>query len=843
VIGALSNASRRFYFRQPGQLGLAIAGIALGVAVVVGIDLANSAARRAFELSGEIVMGGATHQLVAPVGRLPETVYRELRLDFGLEHVTPVIQGRLRIPALPGRSFTLLGIEPLTGAAFRNGLGVRSNDSIDLTAFISRPDTIILPEALALELDRRPADQQKNSLGVQIAGQPHTLRVVGLLDQNAHGFLWADIATAQELFEMTGYLTRIDLILTAEEAARVSQADLGAAILVATNTNRRTLDQMTRAFRINLAALSLLALVVGMFLIYATMSFAVVQRRTQTGTLLALGMTRRELLAATLLEALALGLVATTLGLILGQLLAQGLIQIILRTIQDLYFTTGVSSVNTDPFVFIKGGMLGIGATLLAAIAPALDAAHTPPSSVMRRASLERAMQKRVRSAAWLALPCILLAALILKLTATNLYAAFGGIFLIIVAGALLIPLITLHWLHLLARPAGKFFGIAGSLAMRGAAASLSRTGVAIAALSVAVTTVIGMGLMIGSFRASLDSWLDTTLLADFYVSVDDATYTTADDTFSPEQLSEIADLPGVTGLSLGRYTRIKTPTGELALRALRPGPRGWGIEIIAGDRAEALAKLAAGSAVLISEPLALRRGLTPAGQIELPTRLGSKTFDIAGVFRDYRTDGGSVLLDLDLYRRYWDDDRLNAVGVYTEEGHDSGSMQKALESALSTTFPARMTVVANKLIREASLAVFDRTFEITQVLRILAGIVAFLGILSALLALQLERIREAAILRALGFTPTEIAGQTLLQTTILGFTAGLFAIPSGIVLAALLVHVINARAFGWSMSLSVFPQDLFAGLAIATLAAFLAGIYPARRLARSVIARGLRNE
>jgi len=151
--------------------------------------------------------------------------------------------------------------------------------------------------------------------------------------------------------------------------------------------------------------------------------------------------------------------------------------------------------------------------------------------------------------------------------------------------------------------------------------------------------------------------------------------------------------------------------------------------------------------------------------------------------------------------------------------------------------------VVANKRIREGSLAVFDRTFEITQVLRILAGLVAFLGILSALLALQLERIREASILRALGFTPRQIAKQSLVQTTVLGLTAGLFAIPLGIVLAALLVYVINQRAYGWSMSFSLFPGDLIGGVVLAVAAAFLAGIYPARRLSRGTVAQGLRYE
>ena len=151
--------------------------------------------------------------------------------------------------------------------------------------------------------------------------------------------------------------------------------------------------------------------------------------------------------------------------------------------------------------------------------------------------------------------------------------------------------------------------------------------------------------------------------------------------------------------------------------------------------------------------------------------------------------------------------------------------------------------VVPTRLLREGSLTVFDRTFRITQVLRILAGIVAFLGILSALLALQLERIRESGLLRALGYTPGQVARHTLVQTTALGITAGLLAIPLGLVLAYLLVFVINQRSFGWSMGFTVLPADLLGGIALATVAALLAGLYPARRLSATNIAESLRYE
>jgi putative ABC transport system permease protein len=188
-----------------------------------------------------------------------------------------------------------------------------------------------------------------------------------------------------------------------------------------------------------------------------------------------------------------------------------------------------------------------------------------------------------------------------------------------------------------------------------------------------------------------------------------------------------------------------------------------------------------------------------------------------------------------------WGYEPPNGVGIYREPDAD----RRAIDDALGAFAAERgdVTLAANEEIRRVTLNVFDRTFEITGVLRLLAGIIAFLGILSALLALQLERSREVATLRAVGFTRAQTGANSLAQTTLLGVVSGLLALPLGVVLAALLIYVINQRSFGWTMGFVVAPEQLVTGIVLAVAAAFLAGLYPARRLARQPIAANLRGE
>jgi len=284
----------------------------------------------------------------------------------------------------------------------------------------------------------------------------------------------------------------------------------------------------------------------------------------------------------------------------------------------------------------------------------------------------------------------------------------------------------------------------------------------------------------------------------------------------------------------------LPTEYGELAVRGIRPGPRGWGLEIVAGD-ADALGELAAGRGVVASERFTFARGLTVGDELALPAPEGERRLPIVGVFRDFNTGDYSVVIALDLYRRLFRDTSLTGVGIQLLPDGDRAAVEQALRAALPASPPFRLR--SSETIEQLSLEVFDRTFKITEVLRVLAAVVAFLGVLSALLSIELERARELAVLRALGFVPRQLLATLLTQTGLLGAAAGLAALPLGAALAALLVHVINRRSFGWSMSFVVTPGPLLTGLALAVVAAVLAGIYPALRASRVELGGALREE
>jgi putative ABC transport system permease protein len=257
-------------------------------------------------------------------------------------------------------------------------------------------------------------------------------------------------------------------------------------------------------------------------------------------------------------------------------------------------------------------------------------------------------------------------------------------------------------------------------------------------------------------------------------------------------------------------------------------------------DPARSLAALASGAGAVISERLAFARGLRTGDDLVVPTASGQKSLPIVGTFRDFNTGNYSAVVALEVLRRDWDDALLSGIAIRLASSARPADVEAELRRLL---VDYGMRIRSSTAIRELSLAIFDRTFKITEVLRVLAAIVAFLGVLSALLSIELERSREIAVLRALGFPPRSLTSTLLMQTGLLGATAGAGAIPLGIVLAALLVYVINERSFGWTMRFQVAAGPLVAGMALAVAAALLAGLYPAVRARKGDLAAALREE
>ena len=814
----LALSSLRFYGRHPWQLALAVAGIALGVAVFVGIELANDSARRAFDVSSQAVRGQTTHRLLPVAGRLPEAVYRALKTDARYVASAPVLEVPVAL-VMPGGgrvALTLEGIDIVEEAAVRGAAGLAAVDA-DPARLLTEPDAVLVPETLAARFGLTPGD----TLTLIAAGREREVAVIGTSEATPDGAprLIADIAAAQELTGLEGSLSRIDLRLDAAAAAALAAEAPAGAVLVSAESGDATLAELTRAFNTNLTALGLLALVVGMFLIYSTISFTIVQRWRSIAVLRAIGLDRRELLGKLLGEALLIGVTGTLLGLVLGRALSSGLLELVLRTLDDLYFRRALGAAESSRLIYVYSAVLGIGATLVSALIPAVAATRREIEG-QRRSTLERGARRLARRFAVASLPTLALAVSILLLAERSLAAAFAAFFLLLAAGAMLVPLATHALMRVLERPVAELAGLAGRMAVRGVTDSLSRTGVATAALTVAVATVMSIGLMITSFRASLIEWIETTVTADLYLDVD------ADEAGLEPALAAIGALPEVTGLSRMRFARVATLAGDLNLRAQAPGPEGYGIDLTVPEGAQADALLAGERAVLVSEPLAYRMGLEPGAGIELPTAEGLTRFEIAGIYRDYNTSGAELVIALSAYRRWFGDDALTSIGIHVAPGADESAVTASIRRALGPERFGRIRSTAR--IRELSLEIFDRTFQVTEVLRLLAGIVAFLGILSALMALGLEREREFAVQRSLGMSIPGLFGQNLAQTSLLGLTAGLAAIPLGAVLAFVLVNVINRRSFGWSMDFIVEAEVLALGLVMAVAAAFLAGIYPA---------------
>ncbi|NOQ52556.1 MAG: FtsX-like permease family protein [Desulfuromonadaceae bacterium] len=845
----LWRASLRYLGRHPLQLVFAVSGIALGVAVVVAIDLANDSALRAFRLSAQTVAGRATHEVVGGPGGLAEEVYRTLRVEAGFRASAPVVEGYVGVPAVPGLTMRLVGIDPFAEASFRDYTPQPRQQS-DFTRFLTEPGTALLEAGTAARL----LVDVGSTFSLSIQGVERSLTLIAVLEAGDEvtrlalsTLVITDIATAQELFGRQGVLSRIDLILPPEEAELKALAALRAKLpaeaqIIPSASRSRGMEKMTRAFQLNLSALSLLALLVGMFLIYNTMTFSILQRRSILGALRTLGVTRRQIFALILGEAVVVGLLGTALGLALGAVLGEGLLRLVTRTINDLYFVLTVQKLFFTPLSFCKWLGFGLGATLAAAVVPAWEATRTSAPALLRRSEIENKARRLLPLAALVGGVVILTGSGAIWVSGKSIVGGFFGLFALVGGAALLVPGIAVFVLRFFQPVMGAIFGVLGKMATRGIIASLSRTGVAIAALVVAVSATVGIGIMIDSFRSTVAHWLESHLLADVYVtSVDVSRTGPGRNPLEPALVERLCGLPQVKETATTRRLFLESERGVSELFVVDLPPEAFArYQFKTGDEERAWRAFEEG-AVIISEPYAYHHDLQVGDTVELRTDRGNKTFPIAGIYYDYASDRGRVTISRKVYGRFWNDRSVDALALYRKKGGDVEILVD--EVRRKSAGMQQVEVYSNRSLRQASLATFDRTFAITGVLRLLAIVVAFVGILNALMAMQLERSRELAVLRATGLTPRQLWGLVGLETGLIGLVAGLLALPLGIIQALVLIFVINRRSFGWTMQMAIDPQILLQALILALVAALLAGIYPALRMARTSPAAALREE
>jgi putative ABC transport system permease protein len=847
---ALWAASARHLLRHPAQGALALLGLALGVATVVAVDIATASSSRAFERSMTAVSGPATHEIVGGPAGIDERLYVRLVGQYPQLAFAPVVEGYVTVE---DEALELIGIDPLAEADFgAQGAGVQDARGIEglgglgaLERWLTEPGAVVLSSRTADRLHLATNAR----FDLDIAGRTEQAALIApdrAPDRAAGGdnLILTDIAQAQEWLGLIGRLSSIELKAPAGPAAEAALMRLrgslppGVELASAGERSREHLD-MTRAFTTDLTAMSLLALLVGMFLIYNAVSFAVVQRRRTFAVLRALGARRADILRLVLAEAAVLGLIGALCGLVAGVALGRGLVALVTRTINDLYFVVAVSSVSLSPRAALAAVCAGVLTALAAAALPAWEAAQVAPQLGVRRSVLE---SRAVHLSRALLAASVLLAAAALAIVAgssRSLLAGFAALLLLLLSVAALTPALLRGTARLAARILGRASPI-GRVALAAVAASLSRTGVAVAALALAIAAMIGVSVMVESFRTSLRDWLAQTLRADVYVSAPGPGFSRPERRLDPRIIAALAAVPGVAQVSAGRSVSVSSPVGAISLDALSLAPPGRaGFDFVAGG-ADVWSAFAHG-ALLIAEPLAWRLQLHRGDRLALRTAHGLRAFEVAGIYREYGDNRGGVLMDRAVYRRAFGDDALTSLGLYLAPGVTAERIIPALRAAAGGR--QALLIVSNAEVRAISMSIFDQTFAITRVLDWLTAGVAAIGLASSLLAWQLERARELALLRSLGLPPRGVAVLVQAQTTFMGLVALAAAIPAGLLAAEWLVTVINRRAFGWQIDFHLRSAALTDALALALAAALLAGCYPAWRSARASIAAEFREE
>lgn len=840
----LGRASRRHLLRHPGQLALQLLGIGVGIAVVVAVDLAIASSRAAFRDSVGGVVGRATHQIVAGTTGIDEELYRALRLEHGIRSIAPVVQREVRVVTEGRPVRTLLGVDVYAEASFRAPTARLAGGAA--SELVPTPGAAILESGAAAALGLSVGDRFE----VQVGADRRPLELVATIDapneldrRRAAGVIVVDIATAQETLGCLGRLDRIDVRLdapgapTAEELAALLPASVE---LRPADLRRGAFEGMTGAFQLNLQALGLLALVVGMFLIHHTITVSVLGRRMLWGRLRALGVRRREIVRIVLGEALLVGTAGTAVGVLGGLLLGRGLVGVVRDTIEELYTVLGEDVFVLTPTTLAKAAALGIGTSLLSALPPALEASRADLRPVLRRSSLESAARRASLRRIGAAVACLVLAAGALAIPGGSLVLGYVALLGVLLAFAFVAPSITRLLVGVALAIGGRVWGLVGRMAVGGISTQLSRTGLAVAALAVAVSMTIGVTTMIGSFRSSLETWLGKTLPADVYLSAPGPVARQGIRAPLPPEVERACrEHPDARLVIANRLLELPGPDGDVTVALLGAAtPEELGIPL---EDPVALEDWLRGTPprVLISEPFARRHDLSVGDPLPLRTDAGPVTFEVLGVFQDYASDLGYVAVARPTFERYHAAPGSTSIAIHLRDGADPVAVADELGRRFAD-LPA-LTVAPTATLRASTLAIFDRTFRVTEVIRILAIMVAAIGVFGALQALQLERARELGVLRATGLTRRELAGVVIVQTGGIGLIAGLIAAPLGVVSAALLTRVVNGRSFGWTIDLTVEAGPLAEGVLLAVGAALLAGIAPAIAMARTPIHEALR--
>jgi putative ABC transport system permease protein len=825
--------------------GLNVFAVGLGVAVFVAIQIANGSAARAFEAGVDVVAGKAQLEVR---GSLDDAIFPAIERAPGVRAATPVIEELATLPDYPGEYLRVLGIDVFTNEPFRTFEIGGEGGGFELGRWLATSNGIAVSDEFAKAHGLKAGD----SLRLMIGSRARPFTVLFLIPMRnavagASGVPIAamDIGWAQEAFGLRGRLSSVQVLLDDPgqgEAVRQRLERLAPADAEVAGPRQRSLqiEKMLGAFQLNLTAMSLVSLLVGTFLIYNTMFASAARRRVEVGILRSLGVRRGEVRALFLAEALIFGVLGIASGIAGGAALAEGLTGSVARTVSSLYVLISIGRPAWEALPFASATGLGIASVLAGAWIPADEAARADPVAALDHgARMERFQGGNI--ARWTLLGVGLLGMAWIccegALRGAGAWLSFGASFFVLVGFAFFAPGIS------------AVLGRAGSMArqtmFRLAAENLGRTihrsGITVAALACAVAMMIGVSVMIYSFRQSVDAWIGRGIVADLYVAPAANEVIGLHAFVPPELVGALEADPAVMAVDTYREVTARTEGGEMVeIGAVRGADR-RNLRFVGGGEREKMREFfSGGDEVIVTESFAHRYGTREGDLLRIRTPSGVAGLRVAGVYYDYTSDRGLIMIDRGVFDRWWHDPGVNSVAVYLKRRADVAA---AAARTRSRWGGQGLIVYTNGALRERILAVFDQTFAVTGVIKVIAVLVAIVGIFLALTALVIEREREIGVLRAIGASRGQVSGMLLSEAALLGVVASGLGIAAGMCLAMVLTWVVNKAFFGWTIELQ-WPWGMIAGTpAWIVAAAMLAALGPAWQAGRVEIAGTLRQE
>ena len=859
---------------HPGRTLLTIIGVGLGVAATIAVQTANVDVLRSFEDSVLAVAGPVTLEVSAGEAGMDERLIASVRGIAGVDSAKPVGELGVRV-AGRSQSFLILGLDLLDELNSMQGRLPATLEALwrpgegDEMDGLLAPSGLLLGQGLASELGVGP----KALLNLEAGGREVSVAVTGVMGRRAEGpSAWdrlavMDIAAFQRTFGLSGRLDRIDVVTqpssSVEQVAEAITRILPPAVTVRRPIQRsQQVESMVGAFQLNLSVLSMVGLLIGMFLIYNTVSFTVAQRRREVGILRAIGMSEPMVVGLFLAEAGVFGVAGGVLGGSLGLVLGNVLVGLVGRTIQDLYvpmadaprtfgFPPGSVRLLTEAIV------IGSGVSILGALGPSLDAGRTMVVGALAPGEYDVAQRVRAASLG------VVGGGLLLFALGCALAGPVGGVpvfgylatFCLLAGLSCLVPIL-MQWVcrtrELGAASASPSLGGAiRHIAREQTTRGIGRNAVTVSAFLVGVAIMVGVMVMIRSFRDTVEMWIDQTVMADFIVAPAGWPHVVRGGSSSQalpgSWRTRLAGATHVSAVDAYRDVRIELEgrpialvSRDLALHAARSR-----YLFLEGDSAAILTRAAAGEGAILSEVVANHLHVIRGSQLSISTPVGEKSLPVLGVFYDYATDGGKIVIDRSLYQHWWNDDGVTVFPVYIDPEVDLEQARAALLATLADGTRGNLlpTVISNGELRREILRIFDRTFTLTYVLEAIAIIIAMLGIINTLVTSVVERRRELATLQALGSSRGQITALILWEAGYLGLLGTAMGLVGGLALAWILIRVINRQSFGWTIQVS-WPLGLMAEVAVlALVASLLAGFWPARWAGRQPLVEGLRYE